>query len=317
MAMLIALAGTDARAQVPVARGVPPLLPEGSELLSVQGYFAQSLRDPGLLVFRTESSLAGGAQRTFVLLPCDPVEDARRLMDGPAPGSTCRFEVTGTVYAYQRRAFLLATSLVAVPMPVAPGMLAAVAPPGLEPPPPPPPDPLPPRLDAYASQVAAQLAASPVLGAAAPSPAAAGEEEGASLDDGLAERLERRLDTGIAAAGASVTGKRPAPAEERVLRIATGERFQDRRASVLRDPVTGAWRARFDTGRAGEGPHDGAEASLEILPCTALEALSRSVRQAPIGSSWLLSGEVVASGDRSYVLLTRAVAQAKHRFLSR
>lgn len=316
-AVLIALGGTAALAQVPVAKGVPPVLPEGSELLSMKGYFARSLRDPGLLVFRTEASLAGGAQRTFVLLPCDPVEDGRRLMEDPGTGATCRFEVSGTVYAYQRRAFLLATSLVALPMPVPPGMLAAVAPPGLEPPPPPPQDPLPPRLDAYASEVAARLAASPVLDTPVPSPSAPGEDDGSSLDDGLAERLERRLDGGIAAAGASVGGKRPTPAGERAIAITSGERFQDRRASVLRDPVTGAWRARFDTGRAGDGPHDGAEASLEILPCTALEALSRSVRQAPIGSAWLLSGEVVSAGKRHYLLLTRAKAQAKHKFLSR
>ena len=317
MAVLIALAGTEAHAQLPVARGAPPLLPEGSELLSMKGYFARSLRDPGLLVFRTEASLAGGAQRTFVLLPCDPVDDARRLMEDPGEGGTCRFEVTGTVYAYQRRPFLLATSLVALPMPVPPGMLAAVAPPGLEPPPPPPPDPLPPRLDAYASQVAAQLASAPILDAAAPAPGAPAEDEGSSLDDGLAERLERKLDSGIAAAGASVGGKRPAPPGQRTLRLASGERFQDRRASVLRDPITGAWRARFDTGRPGEGPHDGAEASLEILPSATLETLSRSVRQAPIGSGWLLTGEVVTSGNRQYVLLTRATAQSKHKFLSR
>jgi iron complex transport system substrate-binding protein/vitamin B12 transport system substrate-binding protein len=30
-------------------------------------------------------------------------------------------------------------------------------------------------------------------------------------------------------------------------------RFQERRASVLRDPVTGVWRARLDTARAGTG----------------------------------------------------------------
>lgn len=84
---------------------------------------------------------------------------------------------------------------------------------------------------------------------------------------------------------------------------------------MLRDPLTGVWRARLDTGRPGDGAHDGAEASMEILPSLALEALGRGVRQAAIGSPWLLSGEVVVAKERNYLLITRARALKADKFL--
>jgi hypothetical protein len=318
LALLIDLAYGSASAQLAVSRGVPPQLREGTQVLSAPGYLVPSLRDPGLLVFRFEDAQAGGAQRALVMLPGDAVEDARSILADEGVGHTARFEATGIVYAYERRSFLLATALVPLPMPAPPGMLAAKTPPELEPPPPPPEETRAPRLDAYAASEAAELARVPLRGMERPTPLAAGPaDEEAVLDDGLAERLERRLEAGIASAGAGLAPKPVQAAADRILRGTAGERFQDRRASVLRDPVTGAWRVRFDTGRPGEGAHDGAEASVEVLPCRTLETLARSVRQQPIGSSWLLSGEFVTEGGRRFVLLDRAVANPRHRFLSR
>ena len=137
-----------------------------------------------------------------------------------------------------------------------------------------------------------------------------------ALGDDLADRLERQLDAGIAAADVGTAPTRVPERFDRAMLLSPGTRFQDRRASVLRDPVTGAWRARFDTGRPGEGHHDGAEASVELLPSATLESLARSVRQSPIGASWLLSGEVVSSRERNYLLLTRAVPNPVHRFVA-
>jgi hypothetical protein len=54
---------------------------------------------------------------------------------------------------------------------------------------------------------------------------------------------------------------------------------------------------------------------MEILPSLALEALVRGVRQAAIGSPWLLSGEVVVAKERNYLLITRARALKADKFL--
>jgi hypothetical protein len=301
----------------PAVRPANPLIPEGSELTSVIGYFARSLRDPGLLVFRIEEPSRGSMQRTLVAMPCDPVDDVRALLDDPRTDTPFRFEVTGTVYAYERRSFVLPVAIVPLRMTPPPGMLARIAPKELEPPARAQDGPFPPRLDAWASLEADPLLASPVAEVAAgrmahePDPSSF-----PSLDDGLAERLERQLDAGIEAADVGTAPTRAPERFDRAMLLSPGTRFQDRRASILRDPITGAWRARFDTGRAGDGQHDGAEASVELLPSATLESLARSVKQMPVGSSWLLSGEVVVSRERSYLLLTRAVPNPMHRFMS-
>ena len=59
-----------------------------------------------------------------------------------------------------------------------------------------------------------------------------------------------------------------------------------------------------------------ADASMEILPSRTLQTLERSIRQRPVGTEWLLSGEIVVAGDRNYLLLTRAVEPPRVRFES-
>lgn len=301
----------------PVIRAANPLIPEGSELTSVVGFFARSLRDPGLMVFRIEEAPRGSVQRTLVAMPCDPVDDVAALLDDPRTDAPLRFEVTGTVYVYEHRSFVLPVAIVPLRMTPPPGMLARATPRELEPPARPQDGPFPPRLDAWAALEGDPLLASPL--AELPEGRRPHEPDPAAfpaLDDGLADRLERQLDAGIKAADVGTAPTRAPERFDRAMLLPPGTRFQDRRASILRDPVTGAWRARLDTGRAGQGHHDGAEASVELLPSSTLESLERSVKQMPIGSSWLLSGEVVVSRDRSYLLLTRAVPNPTHRFMS-
>jgi hypothetical protein len=55
---------------------------------------------------------------------------------------------------------------------------------------------------------------------------------------------------------------------------------------------------------------------MEILPSRTLTELERKVRERPIGTTWLLSGEVVNARDRSYLVLTRAVEPPVSRFES-
>ena len=80
--------------------------------------------------------------------------------------------------------------------------------------------------------------------------------------------------------------------------------------------LVGGWRARFDTARPGTGAEDGAEISMEILPSKTLQQLEKQIRQRPVGTAWQLSGEVVVSKDRNYLVLTRAVAHPADKFIS-
>jgi hypothetical protein len=110
--------------------------------------------------------------------------------------------------------------------------------------------------------------------------------------------------------------KRESAKFERKLLMAQATRFQERRATVLRDPITGVWRAHFNTARPGNGAEDGSEISMEILPSKTLQQLEKQIRQRPVGTAWQLSGEVVVSKDRNYLVLSRAVAHPTDKFIS-
>ena len=55
---------------------------------------------------------------------------------------------------------------------------------------------------------------------------------------------------------------------------------------------------------------------MEILPSVALERLAKSVRERPVGTTWLVSGEVVTARGRNYLVLTRATEPPRSRFES-
>jgi hypothetical protein len=55
---------------------------------------------------------------------------------------------------------------------------------------------------------------------------------------------------------------------------------------------------------------------MEILPSKILQQLEKQIRQRPVGTAWQLSGEVVVSKDRNYLVLTRAVPHPVDRFIS-
>jgi hypothetical protein len=330
--LLIALAmGAPAVSQAPAApkpvAGPPPEAPrpastlpvlrEGVMLTSTRGYFARSLREPGLLVFRLEERLASSGRRPILVMPCDPAEDIKAILADPREDSPVRFEVTGEIFDGGDRAFLLPMAIVALRPPTPPGMLARTAPKELERPDPARPAPRAPRIDAYAEDVGAAAAATPAR--EAPPDRLAHEPDTTlfpGFDDGLADELERRLDQGIARSGLGTAVKRAVEAHDRTALVPTATRILSRRATVLRDPLTGAWRARFATGREDAGTGVAPEASMEILPSRTLTELERKVRERPIGTTWLLSGEVVNARDRSYLVLTRAVEPPVSRFES-
>lgn len=300
----------------PRARASSAAIREGVMLNSVPGYFVRSLREPGLLVFRFDETRGAATGRSLFAMPCDPTDDVKAILADPRIDGPSRFEVSGEVYEFDDRAYLLPSAIVALRSPPPPGMLARVPPRELVPPPPPEAGQLPPRIDAYlaaSTDGLVSLARDPGIGTRLPHEPDPTAFPG--LDDGFADDLERRLEAGIASTGSGTALKREQGTHERRMLLPPATRFQDRRASVLRDPLTGVWRARIDTGRPGTGAHDGAEASMEILPSQALEALVRGIRRSAIGAPWLLSGEVVVAKDRNYLLLTRARPMPADRFL--
>jgi hypothetical protein len=66
----------------------------------------------------------------------------------------------------------------------------------------------------------------------------------------------------------------------------------------------------------GTGVDGSTELSMEILPSVALERLAKSVRERPVGTTWLVSGEVVTARGRNYLVLTRATEPPRSRFES-
>ncbi|MFM1936303.1 MAG: hypothetical protein RI990_1262 [Planctomycetota bacterium] len=305
----------------PTSRVALPAVREGVLLTGVRGYIARSLRDPGLLVFRIEERLAASVRRSLTLLPSDATNDVKALVADPTEDTPSYFELTGEVFDYGDRAFVLPVAIIALRNPPAPEFLARTAPPD--------PDaprgrlaadpPRPPRIDAWADAEAARLEPTPIRDV--PADRLAHEPDPGmfpGLDDGLADRLERLLDAGIAASGTGTAVKGPLPEFDRSRLLSSATRILGRRASVLRDPLTGVWRARFATGIPSEGADAAApaDASMEILPSRTLQTLERSIRQRPVGTEWLLSGEIVVAGDRNYLLLTRAVEPPRVRFES-
>ncbi|MFO0961800.1 MAG: hypothetical protein U0625_02715 [Phycisphaerales bacterium] len=305
--------GADA---LPQSRVRVPVLREGTMLASVRGFFARSLAEPGLLVFTLDDGFMGGMRRTLLVMPCDPADEVRAILEDTAHDHPTYFEVTGTVYDFHGRAFLLPSMIIPLRPPAPPAYLARATPQELV-------AQAPaegaraPLVAAYEPDAATALAATPVRD---PAPDRMAHEPDASvfpgIDDGLADALERRLDAGIASSRTGTAARPALPTYDRTMMLSPATRLQERRAIVSRDPLTGVWRARLDTGRQGMGGADAAELSMDLLPCKALERMERIVREQPVGTAWLLSGEVVVSKDRNALLLTRAVPQSAHRHLS-
>lgn len=301
---------------LPKSRVRAPVLREGTYLAGVHGFFASSLAEPGLLVFKLDEGLAANVRRTLFVMPCDPSDDVKAVLSDITADTPAMFEVSGRIYDYRGRAYLLPVSVVALRNPPPPDLISRTPPKEIVGPAPAKASRPAPRLDAYLEETTAPME---LPTRELPRPRMAHEPDPATfpaLDDGMADDIERRLDAGIQRSQ-TATALRPAVQDgDRTRLLPAATRLQQRRATVLRDPVTGAWRARLDAARTGNGVEDGAEVTMEILPSRALETLERKVREQPVGTAWLLSGEVVVSRDRGFLLLERATSIAPDRFLT-
>ena len=246
-----------------------PLLREGSVIARVVGDLTQD-PDEKLWLFRPSQPELGGLRREVVLMPCPVLEDMlQTLRLSPSP---VEFEMTGRVFIYRGRNFLLAE--------LAPAIIRFDTAPGATP------------TITSSAQPTPNGAAKFVAPAAKPP---SGDSEDATVDE-----IERRLEERI---GRTPTARLPEPAVTRNARTAatsvevpTGTRFVLRRGRLLRDPQAGSWRFVPEQSTGMGDP------SLELLPCLLLERLENDARQSESPPTVLLSGIVMGFEGQSYLL---------------
>jgi hypothetical protein len=141
----------------------------------------------------------------------------------------------------------------------------------------------------------------------------AGTDAPQSGEDGASDGASDAPDAGTPPDGAAplteaIGGMLPsAPASARLM---PPQRMLDRRGTVTRDPVTGAWIFVLASGGLHEGDH-----ALELLPCTALDRLISMTRSAPQTMSVVLTGEVTLFEGRNYLRPVRMRALREGRWI--
>jgi hypothetical protein len=251
-----------------------PLLREGSAISRITGDLTQD-PDEKLWLFRPTEPETGGLRREFALLPSPVLEDMLRTVR--ASGATVQFEMTGRVFIYRGRNFLLPD--------FAPSIM---------------------RFDAKPDETPKPIDGTTTAATTAPN----GEDKfvapaaGATArEDAVVDEIERRLEERVgrapqartggtadgARAGASTRDAGEAP-------IANGTRITQRLGRLSRDPQAGSWRFVPEQATGSGDP------SIEILPCLLLERLENAARENDAAPAIVLSGTVYAFEGRSYLL---------------
>lgn len=100
------------------------------------------------------------------------------------------------------------------------------------------------------------------------------------------------------------------PSAPQSARLLSPQRMLDRRGTVTRDPITGAWIFVLASGGLHEGDH-----AMELLPCSALDRLIDMTRSAPQTMSVVMSGEVTVFEGRNYLRPVRMRALREGRWV--
>ena len=244
-----------------------PLLREGTTLARVLGDLAQD-PDEKLWLFRPIDPETGGLRREFVLLPSPVLEDLVRTVR--AAGAPVQFEMTGRIFIYRGRNFLLAD--------FAPTIM---------------------RFDTKLGE------APKPTDAAKTTPS--GDDKfvapptSVTTDDAVVKEIERRLEDRVGrtpqphAVDNSVTRDASAP-NKSIAPITNGSRLSQRLGRIARDPQSGGWRF-VPQQTTGSG-----DASIEVMPCMLLERLEAAARESDASPAILISGTVYAYEGRSYLL---------------
>ncbi len=249
-----------------------PLLREGSVIARIEGDLAQD-PDEKVWLFRPRAPEATGLRREFVLMPSPTLEDM--LQTVRVSGAPVEFEVTGRVFIYRGRNFLLPE--------LAPPIIRFDTAPGQTPKP----------------NATATLAPNGGAKFVPPAKSAASGKTGADADDAAVEAIERRLEERV---GRVPTSVKPDPSRTVDARsagappVASGTRLALRRGRLSRDPQIGTWRFVPEQ-VTGEG-----DVSVELLPCLLLEQLERAARESDTPPVVLLSGTVYGFEGQSYLL---------------
>ena len=244
-----------------------PLLREGTTLARVLGDLAQD-PDEKLWLFRPIDPETGGLRREFVLLPSPVLEDLVRTVR--AAGAPVQFEMTGRIFIYRGRNFLLAD--------FAPTIM---------------------RFDTKLGEAPKPTDAAKIT----PS----GDDKfvtpptSSVKDDAVVKEIERRLEERVGrtpqphAVDNSATRDASAP-NKSVAPITNGSRLSQRLGRIARDPQSGGWRF-VPQQTTGSG-----DASIEVMPCMLLERLEAAARESDASPAILISGTVYAYEGRSYLL---------------
>jgi len=254
-----------------------PLLREGSVISRVIGDITLD-PDEKHWVFRPIQPESGNLRREFVLLPSATLADMLRNRNiSPSP---IEYEVTGRVFIYKGRNYLL----------------AELAPPIV-------------RFDTRPSQTPSPEA-KPVTtpnGEAKfvppPTTPARRDPSIGKDDDATVDAIERRLEQRV---GRSPIGRIADDSESATSERAKaptsaglpepGTRLVLRSGRLMRDPSAGSWRFVPEqvTGK-GDG-------SLEILPCLLLERLELTTRESDSPPTVLISGQIIVFNDAAYLM---------------
>lgn len=245
-----------------------PLLREGSAISRVVGDLTQD-PDEKLWLFRPLEAETGGLRREFVLMPSPVLEDLLRTHR--LAGAPVQFEMTGRVFMYRGRNFLLAD--------FAPAIM---------------------RFDAKEGETPAPTdKAQPTPSGADKFVPPAGAEGAEAQEDAIVDAIERRLEERVGRAPQSRPTERTTGSASRAdAPLANGTRLTLRLGRLSRDPQAGSWRF-VPQQNSGSG-----DPSLEILPCLLLEKLETTARESDAPPAILISGTVYAYEGRNYLLPT-------------
>jgi hypothetical protein len=291
-----------------------PLLREGSVISRVVGDITLD-PDEKHWVFRPVQPESGNLRREFVLLPSLTLEDmlqTRRLAPSPV-----EFELTGRVFIYKGRNYLLAE--LAPPI-VRFDTRPADAPTQTS------------RIETSpngASKFAppdpnARKAPAPKTGDVKNGDIKTGDVQPVDRDgDATVEDIERRLEKRVGRTPLGRVNEGPVrseddaptsagkPAETDAPLPEPGSRLVLRAGRLMRDPQAGSWRFVPEQ-TSGKG-----DRSLEILPCLMLERLERMAREGESSPTILLSGTVIVFEGNAYLLPTNFRKSREGRGLGR
>jgi hypothetical protein len=278
----------EAREGDPLVIFHAPLLREGSALVEARSRLVADETAGGWKLL-LEQSKPGEPAHDLVLLPCTTLSEMRRFVES-APDQTIIFQVTGDIFVYRGRNYVLPTHAPVITQeekkpPAASAPASGEAPVAAEPQPHP-------SVRDSAQDIARRLeAASGSLARSATTASRPNEKSAsASATRPGAKSSNGNRATGRNSAGGGAVGGDP------VLRENTA--IMSRRGKLKRD-IAGGWLFVFDADASGLN-----DPPVKLLPCQLLERIEDYARKMGNNSPALLSGQVYLYEGRNYLLPT-------------